>query len=121
LTVLPSITTAHTNAASSWVYTGDSDGLYDISASSSFTNQTTDFDAGVGNAYGYWANETINVGGFNFDGATIGMVEYVYLCSVFQPSFLTIHDYSGTGHTEGGAMGFSPPSASDPAFGSKYR
>jgi hypothetical protein len=46
--------------------------------SSSFTNQTTNFDAGVGNAYGYWANETINVGGFDFEGATLGMVEYVY-------------------------------------------
>lgn len=75
--------TVHTDATFSWVYTGDSDGLYDISASSSFTNQTTSFDAGVGNAYGYWANETIDVGAFNVEGATIGMVEYVYLCSIF--------------------------------------
>lgn len=76
-----------TNANFSWVYYGDTSGLYDISASSSFANQTTSFDAGVGNAYGYWANETINVGGFDFEGATIGMVEYVYafdfLYSVF--------------------------------------
>lgn len=63
------------NATYSWVYYGDSDGLWDISQSSSFTNQTEYFDAGVGNAYGYWANETINVGGFDFVGATIGMVK----------------------------------------------
>lgn len=80
---------------SSWVYTGaEADGLYDISQSSTFANLTTDFNANVGDAVGYWADETVNVGGIDI-GGMIGMVEYIYISRFPQSAVSTPLDSKG--------------------------
>jgi hypothetical protein len=117
------ITRIHADGAFSWVFEGNNSGLYDIPTSKSSKNLTKDFSARFVGDTGYWASEMVNIGGFNFSAAEIGIVKYVILSCMFRPMVWVTSDASSSFslmmNSQGGAMGLSPPDSANPAYGSK--